>query len=132
MDNQQERLFWWFVGFFDGEGWLTMNTRPGIRQELNYTPLIGIANTNFDLIEKCHLILDSYGIGHHVTTHYRRQQHNNKPQKAIQLNGFKRVSKFLDIFGNHINKQKQVSILKEFISYRNSVNRYIPYGDKEV
>ena len=33
-DNQQERLLWWFVGFFDGEGWITMNIRKSKKQEL--------------------------------------------------------------------------------------------------
>ncbi len=130
MDNQQERLFWWFVGFFDGEGFFTMNYRPAIRSIITACPVIGIANTNFDLIEKCHRVLDHHGIGHHVSN-YKPRTEKNKPQKAVQVRGFKRASKFLEVFGDYVEKKEQAQVLRDFIAYRNKVNRYTPYGEYE-
>ena len=109
-----------------------MNKRPAIRGEISAQPVIGLANTNFELVEKCHQILNMFEIGHHISpTYYRKDTKNNKPQKAIQIRGFKRVKQFINIFGDFISKREQVNVFRDFISYREKVNRYTPYGEHE-
>lgn len=99
--------------------------------EFSFQPIIGVANTNFDLVEKCHQILNSLYIPHHVTHHYRKAQHNNSPQKAIQVVGFKRVLKFIEVFGGFVEKKGHLKIVKELIVYRMKMTRREIYGEYE-
>ena len=108
-----------------------MNKRQSNKQDYTIKPMVGIANTNFDLIERCHDILESNGIGHIVSNHYRKAQVNNKPQKAIFVVGFKRVAKFISVFGGYIEKKKQLDCLRKLIEYRLSVHRGVLYGGIE-
>ena len=109
-----------------------MGIRPAKRCEISASPLVGIANTNFELIEKCHIVLNTFNVGHHISSeYYRKDTKNNKPQKAIQLRGFKRVAKFIEVFGDYISKKEQVNVVRNFISHRIKVNRYTPYGEYE-
>ena len=108
-----------------------MNRRSSNIQNYTIKPMIGIANTDFDLIERCHKVLEFYGIGHVISNHYRKAQNNNKPQKAIFIVGFLRVKKFIDVFGSHIQKQGELNCLKGLIEYRLSVHRKILYGSVE-
>ena len=94
-------------------------------------PMIGIANTDFELIERCHKVLNDNGIGNLVSNKYRLKQKNNSPQKAIFVVGFNRVKKFIEVFGEHIQKKDRLNCLKELIDYRLSVHRKILYGSIE-
>jgi len=109
-----------------------MDIRKSPIQDYTLKPVVGIANTNFDLVEKCHAVLESLNVGHHISpTQYRKFNKNNKPQKAIQILGLKRVQRFFDVFGEHVEKQAQVACVRMFINRRLSVNRKTPYGKIE-
>jgi len=95
-------------------------------------PMIGIANTDFGLIERCHNVLEVFQVGHYVYDTYRKNIKGNcKPQKAILVVGYQRVKRFLEIFGESIQKQGQVACIKELIEYRLRVGKKQPYSEIE-
>ncbi len=110
-----------------------MNIRKSSKQKWTLKPVIGLSNTNFALLEKCHYILRIFKIGHHFTKHYRKSYFvgNSKPQKAIQIIGLKRVKRFIDVFGNAIAKKEHIAIVRRFMQHRLSVHRKYPYGELE-
>lgn len=137
MDNQQERPFdeefWWFIGFFDGEGWITMNLRKSRRQTYIMKPVLGLANTDSALMEKCANILTKYGIAHYFYTKYRKNfGTNNKDQKCFVIVGLKRCKRFIDLFGKYIHKQKQIEAVSKFINHRLSVGYNELHGNYEL
>lgn len=108
-----------------------MNIRKSKKQECTMKPTIGIANTDFGLIEKCSEILKTFGVGHFVYQCYRKRYGNNKDQKALMVIGLKRASRFIEVFGAFLRKQAQIGLVKKFVDYRLSVDRCTLYGNIE-
>ena len=93
-------------------------------------PMIGIANTDFELIEKCHKVLSEFNIAHYICHKYRKYygSGNNKDQKCILVMGYKRAEKFIEVFGDFIRKQGQVNLIRKLIAHRFNVGKRVPYG----
>ena len=111
-----------------------MNRRPSQFkiQKYIYKPMVGIGNTNHGLIEKCHTILDTFMVGHYVNRNWKKENGNNKSQSAIVITGIKRVKRFLDVFGDCLAKEKQVTLVRKWIESRIGKYRQIPYSAEEL
>lgn len=110
------------------------NKRKSHLQRMKFCmkPTVAIANTDPELIEKCAETLNSFSVPFWVTHSYRKwRDPRNKDQSAIVIAGLKRVDAFLNTFGDHLRKQMQVDIFRQFIEHRLSVGYNDPYTDFE-
>jgi hypothetical protein len=145
MDNQQERLLWWFGGIIDGEGCITINHhrlhKNSQRETLLFSPIIAIVNTNKIIIDTCQEVLRQNNIAHFVG--YKESpkgKHHWKPKWEIRIIGLKRVSKALSILSPYIiGKREEARLVKRFCDIRLNKERikssygtmvYPPYNEE--
>lgn len=127
MDNQQvtDYEIGWMVGIIDGEGCFSLAKRSR-----GYSPSIKIVNTNNLIIEEASRILTALNITHFIYNATRAS--NQKPAKRLEINGLKRVQKFLDFFDKYFYcKMDQATYLKQFVDLRLNKDIKEPYGEEE-
>jgi len=134
MDNQQERLEFeigWLMGVWESEGWYSLRScfLDGDRLQ-RYRPEIGITNTDSVFLEKVESILRKLNLPFWRTKW--SPETKKRPRSMIKIDGVRRCKKFIDrLFPYAVTKRDRLTILKEFIDYRLSLNIRAPYGKKE-
>lgn len=145
MDNQQERLLWWFGGIIDGEGCITINHcrlhKNSHKETLLFSPIIVVVNTNKLLIDTCQQVLRDAQIPFWVQYYQAKPQKNCKEKWQIVIRGLKRVSKALTILSPYIiSKSDEAGLVKRFCDLRLNSERVktsygsmgnAPYRDEE-
>jgi hypothetical protein len=133
-DNHAGKLstIGWIAGFFDGEGyiglWKRTDHRVGYKD--TYRPSVVIANTDKKTIDYLSEQLLSFGITNHIK--YRPSKKSWRESWVVEINGFKRLKKFIDFIEEHcITKKEQVLLVKEFIERRMAVFKNVPYIERD-
>ena len=133
-DNHAGKLstIGWIAGFFDGEGyiglWKRTDHRVGYKD--TYRPSVVIANTDKKTIDYLSEQLLSFGITSYIK--YRPSKKGWRESWVIEINGFKRLKKFIDFIEEYcITKKEQVSLVKEFINRRSALYKNVPYVERD-
>ncbi len=135
-DNQQAKSLFdigWITAILEGEGWFILNRRKTKYNRISYRPVIAMKNTNFKICDQMSDILKKWNIGVWVNDNNSKNP-KWKDQRIVELNGFKRCKKLLNIILPYMNgKKKQAELINEFIDYRMQFynNRHIHCDDKE-
>jgi LAGLIDADG endonuclease len=135
-DNQQAKSFFnlgWIIAFLEGEGWFIINKQKQNKNRLRYVPVIGVNTTSSRMINQIGEILSKWEVGYWVGKR-RFLETKNKNQYVINIRGFKRCIKLLNIITPYMNeKKKQAELLSEYINYRMQLpkNQYNHCGEKE-
>jgi len=133
-DNQQVKDLFelgWISAIIDGEGWLIFNKQLLPSKNFRYVPVVGMNNTSLKIADNMENILKRWEIGL-----WRGKRNfinpNHKSQYVINVRGFKRVKKLLDIITPYlIDKKEQAEIMVEYIQYRESLPLKSACGEKE-
>jgi hypothetical protein len=130
MGNPQERLSTdWLAGFIDGEGNLSMYKH---NQQAVYVPRLTITNTSKETLDAIYDTLNDNCIGCYILTR-KKYSDNHKTTYDLFVVGMKRMRKLLDLIKDKLfTKKEQAQIISDFIDYRMSVKRNVPYGEKEA
>lgn len=118
----------WIAGFFDGEGYIGLwkRTDHRINYKDTYRPSVVIANTDEKTIIYLSEQLKSLGIANYIKA--RPAKNNWRRSWVVEINGFKRLGKFVDFIQDYtITKKEQVALVKEFIDRRSAVDKNVPY-----
>lgn len=133
MDNQQVTDFdlGWLVGIIDGEGCFSLNESNSWGGRYTYIlPAVYIVNTKDSIIDKAASILKRLNIPHYVQVMTRAK--HQKPAKRLNINGFKRVQKFLEVLASYFETRKdQVQCLVKFIALRLTKDEAAPLAVEE-
>ena len=135
MGNQQPSLtnleLGWLCGIIDGEGCVYINKRGGKR--LDYKPGIRIAMTCFDTIEHVCSLLSKINVPHHVTAYKANKEKNRKGNKAITIEGHKRLLKILPLITPHmVTKKQQCAVVWQFCKERTEGWHRADYTDNQL
>lgn len=120
MGNQQETVsafdMGWLLGIADGEGCFCLFAkRKGTW--LSYEPTFKLVNTDNDIIEEFASILERLQLTYHIYDAHRIA--NQKAAKRLEINGLKRVKRFLDIVTQYsFAKGGQAKLLLEYCNIR--------------
>lgn len=114
-DNQQERLTYGdareLAAWFGGEGCFGLFSHSSNR----IYPAATLINSDFEIIEHLHTILERNKIGHNIQ--FRKSTNlNHKDHKTIFVVGMKRVKTLLGLILPHLVGRKK-SVALEVLSY---------------
>lgn len=138
MDNQQPSSFFdkgWLAGIIDGEGCLQL-AKQKYKDRFHYRPQISISNCNPLIIEKIREICIKNGLSFYAITRLPKGK-MRITNYVVQIFGLKRCLKWIEfIDGSLVGKQKQLDIMKKFVSYRLSIEPvfkkgFRSFGDKD-
>ena len=138
MDNQQPSSFFdkgWLAGIIDGEGCLQL-AKQKYKDRFHYRPQISIRNCNPLIIEKIREICIKNGLSFYAITRLPKGK-MRITNYVVQIFGLKRCLKWIEfIDGSLVGKQKQLDIMKKFVSYRLSIEPvfkkgFRSFGDKD-
>jgi len=133
MDNPQVTDFelGWLIGIFDGEGCFGLyENRSWGSKYLYYIPSIFLVNTKDEIINKAADILRKLDIPFYISVMTRAK--NQKSAKRLNINGFKRVAKFVNILAKYFEcRADQVNCLVDFIALRLSKPENAELGPEE-
>lgn len=134
MDNQQPSIsafeLGWFCGIIDGEGCIGLWSRGGERTD--FKPGVRMANTSKDIIDAYCAVLDSLGVGHHVT-YYKPRSESTKEHWAVTIEGFKRLTKLLPVIKDLlVCKRQQALLVWEWVDSRSNKWHRSAYSEREL
>lgn len=125
MGNQQATLtiedLSWLGGVIDSDGYIGLSLRRHKGRGPTYKPAIVIANSSEDLIEECHRILSDIKVGHWITWQKpgHRKRDRKKPLGRIEIAGYKRCARFLQLMTARIRaKRDQANLLGKYAQHR--------------
>lgn len=120
MDNQQVISLTWLAGFTNGDGCISIAKRTRNKGRVNYKPYVTFSNNDPELIEEISSILKSVNVGHYVSWNKKKSSLGNNIVGAVNVFGFLRCEKLLDILTPHLrgSKRKQAELASEWIKYR--------------
>lgn len=124
MDNPQvtDIEIGWLLGIVDGEGCYTMS--KGSKGSYNVS--MKFVNTCPIIMDKIESILRRLGIPFHVYQSFRTA--NQRPAKRLEINGPRRLIKFLDfVLPYDFGKKDQADLLHKYITVRLNT----PYGEMD-
>ena len=134
-DNHAGKLsaIGWIAGFFDGEGyiglWKRTDHRVGCKD--TYRPSAVIANNDKKTIDYLSEQLTSFGIAHYIK-HRPSRKENWRENWVVEINGFKRIKKFIEFIHEYcVTKKDQVTLVKEFIDRRSQCYKNVPYISRD-
>jgi len=124
----------WLAGIIDSDG--SINITKYVRKGLKYVlqPRVAIYNSNDDIIEHVHVLLDKFGINHHIYTSDRTKTINanrnfHKLSRSVTV---RRFGKLIDLFNvvsdSMVGRKNQFISLFEFCKYR--LERILEFGKK--
>ena len=120
MDNQQAIRIGWLAGVIDGEGCFVI-ARQKTKHGFKLRPHFCLRSTCQLMLERIANILSQNEVACHVYAVKPRKVYY-KPQGSIQIAGFLRVKKLLDLISPFlVTKQAECLLLKEWIDYRFSL-----------
>ena len=130
--NQQERLLdlAWIAGLWEGEG--NFSLFRGSKNRIYAAATI--VNGDFSLIEEVHNALVKLGVGHYINTRkLSLRNSNHKDVKVLYVVGYKRVRSLLNVLRPFLRGHKRdvAAAVMEFVEYRMSIPKGIPYTAKE-
>lgn len=140
-DNQQgtrDFMLGWVIGAIEGEG--TIGIHRAGSNKFYYKPIVKIYNTEIRFIDRCHSYLMLLDIPHYIYKAIPRIKFLNKkyrPLYSINILGFKRCKKALDILINYfVVKKEKAYLLHELCIERLKTpmtfqNQGRQYTDKE-
>jgi LAGLIDADG-like domain len=133
-DNHAGKLstIGWIAGFFDGEGYIGLwkRTDHRVNYKDTYRPSIVIANTDKKTIDYLSEQLISFGITNYIK--YRPSKNAWRESWVVEINGFKRIKKFIDFIEEYtVTKKEQVLLVKEFLERRMAVYKNVPYIERD-
>lgn len=119
-DNPQPSELIWLAGFIDGEGHFGLNIH--LRNDRGYkqcTPRFVLANTSLRTVERIHDILEEHRVGHLIKER-KIVSPKHRPQKAVVVMGYRRVSRLLEVVRPEylFTKRWQAELVKVFTDYR--------------
>lgn len=130
--NQQERLVdtAWLAGNWESDGCFGIfnGGKNRLYAQANFP------NTDQELIEAIHAVLERLSIGHYIVTRRLSQKNSNhSDSKTIMIVGFKRVKKMLDVVQPFLRgeKRKVAEVVRRFVERRLSVQRGSPYSKQD-
>lgn len=136
MDNQQDKTDFmktWLTGFIDGEGYLSVLPQRRKGYEKTYwVPVIKLASTSKLTIDRISLYYKLEEIPHRVE--HRTGTKNSNDSWSINIEGWKRVSKFFVVFNpvNFITKQHEAKCLAALVEARLGHSYKDPYSNQEL
>lgn len=117
MDNQQAIRFGWMLGIIDGEGCFVI-ARQKSSGGYKLRPHFCLRSTDQSMLEEFVSIVSSRGVPCFIYP-VKPRKAGYKPQGSIQIVGFRRVKRLVDLVaGGLINKRAEAELLKEWIEYR--------------
>lgn len=121
----------WLVGIFDGEGSFGLNENKSWGGKYTYLiPNIYLVNTKDTIINKAADILKRLDIPFYIQNMTRAK--HQKSAKRLNVTGFKRVVKFLQVMSNHFECRKdQVQCLVNFVALRQAKAEDAPLAVEE-
>ena len=128
LDNQQERreAAIRLAAFFEGEGTFIVSV---FRKSTFYhcTPVIRVGNCDPKALKEMIRILDMFQVGHRVFVS-RKYSDKHAQVAVLGIEGFKRVGKFLDHFGDFFfgRKQTNVALFRKYLPLIMLKNHRIP------
>ncbi len=134
-DNHAGKLstIGWIAGFFDGEGYIGLWKRTDKRQphyKDTYRPSVVIANTDKKTIDYLSEQLKSFNVTHYIK--YRPSKKGWRESWVVEVNGFERIKKFIDLISEYtVTKKEQVALVKEFLNRRSAVYKNVPYIERD-
>jgi len=137
MDNQQATLLGWMCGIIDGEGTVGVYIRD--RKEgkkdskaITIRPVVSVANTDTDLVERYIHCLDTLEIPYHVSQ--RAAQGRRRARWTVQTSGLKRVRKALPhLIGGLTGRKNENAVdLLEYIDSRLSDWASAPFTTRQL
>src|ERR1700752_3130324 len=116
-DNQQERSCdaAWLAGLWEGEGSFSIYGGKGYNR---FYPMAQLVNSDFELIEEIHAILERYNIGHYIQLRPLSQKNSkHKDIKIVYVVGMKRVKELLAFLLPFLRgKKKEVAkVVNDFV-----------------
>jgi hypothetical protein len=134
MDNQQPKSLYelgWLVGMIEGEGWIILNRQLTKSNNYKYVPVIGMNSTSKILADEMSRIIKSMDVG--VWEGFRKSKNAKwADQVVLNVRGFKRCKKLLDIIYPHLLlKKEQAKLILDYIEYRSQFTHKESCGDVE-
>ena len=129
---QERRLFkiGYILGLIDGEGNLGLRSFKQVSGDVNYSPILQVACTDYRIIYKFAEYMDDLGFAVYLCK--AKGQKGHKDSLRFLLKGMKRMEPILTLLLKYpFAKHKQAEILKQFIDYRKSDLKKHPYGKVE-
>ncbi len=136
MGNQQDKTDFmkaWLTGFIDGEGYLSV--LPQKRKDYDkvyWVPVIKVAGTSKQTIERIALYYGLEGVPHRVE--HRKGTEKTNESWSVNIEGWKRVNKFFDVFDSEdfITKQHEAKCLRALVKARLGHSYKDPYTQDEL
>ena len=134
MDNPQSKSLYelgWLVGMIEGEGWMILAKQLLPSKNYRYVPVIGMNSTSKILADEMARILKSMDVGVWIG---KRNSTNPKwaDQYMLNVRGFKRCKKLLDIINKYLlHKKEQGKLILDYIEYRSQFNNQKSCGQIE-
>jgi hypothetical protein len=138
MDNQPESLITvkelsWLGGLIDGEGTITIRYHERKNNRPMLHPVFTLPNTSTKIIEEAKRILQKNNIPFWQTNYKGTDKW--KPNSIIEVNGIKRLLKFLPIIEEYlIEKRENSKLVRNWCEKREAnylLNRNWKYYDRE-
>jgi hypothetical protein len=111
LDNQQERreTAIRLAAFFEGEGTFIVSLYQSKQGWLHCTPVIRVGNCDPEALGEISRILKLHNVGHRFYAQ-KKYSEGHAQVAVIGIEGFKRVTKFLDCFGDYFFGRKRANV----------------------
>lgn len=141
MDNQQRSLevrLSWLGGIIDGEGHVTATighkqTRHGYDHVRRFTPIIGIVNTDENIIKEACSILDASHLAYWMKGRQVKNHPTWKYKWEIHISGMKRCLRAIKVLKHYVRSEKQnrMEAMEQWIEHRLGEDQKKPYTEKD-